>query len=442
MPKIKALIEQIEDYKKVLQLKRANFVLPYLKEGIKKYQEWRKIHLRLQALQEKLNQLSQEYYKTKDKSVIKKTEVIKKQIKVLKKNVKELEKRIGEIEIMLPNWIDGSVPAGYGDEDEKALSYVGVPKVWEKYESEFKKNYPQVDYQPIAYKPFHHYDLVGRFIDQKRAGEVAISRFYYEFDEIVLLDFAITMYAIEFFRKKHYGDKLMIPPYLMRKSVEENITYFEAFKDTIFEVEKNNLVLIPTSEHPIVAYYKDRIFSQDNLPKRIMAWSPSFRREAGTHNKDTRGIFRVRQFHKLELHSILKKGEDIQEMKRVTKDVQDFLLSLGLPNRSVIVPSGDMDKRALKQIDIETWFPGQGKFRETHSIATVGTWISEKLKLRYKLPGGKKEFTRNLYSTGAVSQRLICAIAENGYSPEHREIVIPDPLKKYMMGVTKISLVK
>ena len=232
----------------------------------------------------------------------------------------------------------------------------------------------------------------------------------------------------------------MITPYLMRKTVEEKITYFEAFVDTIFEIEKEGLILIPTSEHSIVAYFEDTIFKKEDLPLRIIAWSPSFRKEAGTHGKDMLGIFRVRQFHKVEIHSIVKKDEDFEEVDKIIKDVQEFLESLGLPNRAVIVPSGDMDKRALKQVDIETWFPGQNRYRETHSIATVGTWVSEKLKLRYRTEKGKKELTRNVYATGVVPQRLICAIVENHYDPDSKTIKIPEPLRKYTMGIKEIPI--
>ena len=142
----------------------------------------------------------------------------------------------------------------------------------------------------------------------------------------------------------------------------------------------------------------------------------------------------------MELHSILKKDEDIPEIYRITDDVQEFLLSLGLPNRAVIVPSGDMDKRALIQIDVETWFPAQNKYRETHSIATLGTWVSEKLRLRYRLPKGKKELTRNVYATGVAVERLICAIVENHYDPDTATIKIPKPLQKYTMGIKEIYI--
>ena len=439
MPRIRELLDTIEEYKICLVNKNAESILPHFVKGIDLYQQWREHNILLQNFRETLNKLNRQYKKTKDKSLIEESRAVKTEIQTLSEKVRILSDEISKIEIMLPNWTSEDVPLGSGDEYEKSLQYIGTPKVWDQYKDDFGKMYPDTPFETIEYRPLHHYDLVGTYIDQEIAGNVALSRFYYEFDELVILDFAITMYALEFFRKKGYGDRLMITPYMMRKSVEERITYFEAFEDTIFEIEKDKLLLIPSSEHSIIAFYADTIFNEEDLPIRITAWSPSFRREAGSHGIDTRGIFRVKQFHKVEIHSILRKDEDFAELERIRINVQEFLMSLGLPNRSVIVPTGDMDKRVLKQIDIETWMPGQGRYRETHSIATLGTWVSEKLKLRYRTGKGK-ELTRNVYATGVAVQRVICALVENLYDPDEEIIRIPSTLEKYMMGIEEIHL--
>lgn len=225
----------------------------------------------------------------------------------------------------------------------------------------------------------------------------------------------------------------------MRKEIEEKITYFETFQDALFNVE-DNLILISTSEHPIIAYYKDKLFDPKELPLKILAWTVCFRKEAGAHGKDTKGIYRVKQFHKAEIHVISKKDEDYDEVLRLAELVQEFLLSLNLPNRSVIVPSEDMDRRALIQIDVETWFPAENKYRETHSIATTGTWISEKLNIRYGYAGSKKELVRNVYATAAAVERLLCAIIENNYNPKRNVIEIPEALHKYTLGIKEIKL--
>src|SRR5205085_11984230 len=124
--------------------------------------------------------------------------------------------------------------------------------------------------------------LVGVLVDQEKAGEVAESRFYYELDELVILDMAISMYAMKFFRERGYGQQMMITPYMLRKSVEQEICYFQAFEDTILQVD-GGMVLLPSSEHSIVAYYKDKTFTPEELPRRILAWSPCLRREVDDH---------------------------------------------------------------------------------------------------------------------------------------------------------------
>ncbi|HOC92365.1 MAG TPA: serine--tRNA ligase [bacterium] len=439
MPKIRDLVENADAYREILRRKNAGPIIEKFDDGLKLYEQWKQRSIEMEDLRREVNSISKEFEKTRDKSLIEKSQEIKEKIKAGEQQEKELADEVARMEVMLPNMIADGVPDG-GEQDAQVIGYRGTPAVSEKDAAEFASIYPGAPSKTVAHEPFHHYNLVGRYIDQETAGKVSSSRFYYEFDELAILDLALGMYTVEFFRNKGYSDKIMITPYMMRKDVEERITYFEAFQDTIFEVEKDNLLLIPSSEHSIIAYYEDSILDEESLPMRILAWSPCFRREAGSHGKDTLGIFRVKQFHKVELHSIVKEGEDFAELDRMAVDVCDFLDSLGLPNRSVMLAAGDMDKRALKQIDIETWMPGQARFRETHSIATVGTWVSEKLMIRYKTEKKKKILTRNLYATAAAVQRTICAIAENHYDPDAKCIRVPDALKKYTMGVETIPV--
>ena len=443
MPKIKNLLLSQNEYESCLINKNSASLIQEFKKGLILFSQWKDCLHEVENLKSNVNNLSAEFKKTKEKRLISESKKLKQEIQQKEVLVRELDEKIKNIELKLPNWFSNDVPLGNKESDAKILEIYGIPNVWKEYELDFKQDNPKIEYYLVEYQPFHHYDLITNgLVDQEKAGEIASTRFYYEFDEIVILDLAISMYAMEFFRNKGYADKIMIPPYLMRKSIEKKITYFETFEDTVFEVTKDELLLTPSSEHSIVAYYDNKIFKEEELPLRITAWSPAFRREAGSHGKDTRGIFRVKQFHKVELHSIVKKDEDIFEIERMKNDVHEFLNSLELPHRSVIVASGDMDKRAIKQIDMEVWMPGQGKYRETHSIASVDTWISEKLLIRYNNTEKKKELVRNVYGTAAAIQRMICAIVENHYDFKTNTINIPSVLKKYMMGIDKIKLEK
>jgi len=438
MPRIKELLDRSEEYRAVLVKRHAEGLTKNLEEGLALYKQWKQVHTELQKQRTRRNELSRQYGKTRDVSLLKEAENVKTDVEKLKMKLSELEDAIQKIELTLPNWLDKDVPEG-AEEDAKPIEYAGTPVVWTKHRESFEARYPGVKYTMAPNKPFHHYDLVGKLIDQDIAAKISGSRFYCELDDLVLLDFALSLYAIDFFRKRGYSDRLMITPYLMRKSVEEQITYFTSFEDTIFELEKEGLILIPSSEHTIVAYYMGRLFEQKELPLRILAWSPCFRKEAGAHGKDTKGMFRAKQFHKLEIHCIVKKGEDFAEVEKLRKDIQQFMLSLGLPNRSVVLASADADMRALKHVDIETWMPAQARYRETHSIATMGTWVSEKVKMRYRTANGK-EPTRNVYATGVATQRTICAIVENHYNFEKNVIEVPEVLRKYMLGVEEIKL--
>jgi seryl-tRNA synthetase len=438
MPKLKDLINREQDYIENLKNKNAESLVAEFKEGLQIYNNWKKTVTELNDMQAQMNTLSKEYGKNReDTQLFEKLNGIKEGIKNIKKTERDLAEKISELEIKLPNYTHQDVPIG-NEGDEIVISYTGIPKVSLDFKDTFEKD-NNTEYKLVNYKPYHHYDLVGKYIDQEIAGKLAMSRFYYEFDDIVMLDFALTMYTIEFFRNKKYINKLMIPPYVLKSEVEEKITYFQAFQDTIFKIEKDNLLLIPSSEHSIAAYYTDTNFKPEDLPYRILAWSPCFRKEAGAHGKDTRGIFRVKQFQKLELHSIVKNGEGLEEINKLSDDIQEFMLNLNLPTRRIIVASGDMDKRALKQIDIETWMPGQGKYRETHSIATLGNWLSEKLRIRCKSKK-TKELAENVYATAIAIQRTMCAIVENNYDPDTNSVKVPEVLHKYIMGIEEIKL--
>ena len=443
MPRIKDLRSVSDTYREALRRKNAPAMLEVLDGGLGLYDEWRGLATRRDGLLAEINSVSKEFGRTKDSALRDRSTALKAEAEGVKAEAEAKESQLRELELRLPNFLAEGVPDGEGEGDEVAIEYRGTPGVSPESEADFARLYPGASARPHPSKPFHHYELVGPLIDQDKAGEVAQSRFYYEFDELVALDFALSMHAMEFFRGRGYGQRMMVTPYALRKSMEQQICYFQAFEDTIFEVAGDELVLLPSSEHSIVAYYFGQIFEPDTLPLRVLAWSPCFRKEAGAHGKDTRGIFRVKQFHKVEIHSILPEGEDLAEVERIRVDVHDFLDTLGIPSRSIVVPAGDMDKRALKQVDVECWMPGQGRYRETHSIATLGTWVSEKAGMRYRLGAGKDKklnLTANVYATGVAVQRMICALCENHYDHEAGAVVIPESLRKYTMGIETIPV--
>lgn len=431
--------------------------------------------------------LKEIYEEFKDKISKEGLEILKKEVKALNEIVKEIEKErkklyeeLVNILYKFPNFIDEDVPIGPDDTYNVPLEFWGVPRVsnldlfkeqTEKYgfkivelkeisekyvidrlklrelyeilkgENDFFEiNFDEVlDFEKLNKEkivPYvkvdkelkHHYDLVYELnlVDTEIASKVSGSRFYFEFGDLVFLDFALSLYSLKFYKNKGYGF-VLIPPYLMKKEVESRITYYEAFKDSIYHVVEDNLILIPTSEHPIVTLYMDKVLREEELPIRILAWSPAFRKEAGAHGKDTKGIFRTHQFHKVELHIICKLEEDRKYLSELYNIFKEFMKTLNIPFRMIVLSSGDMDRRARIQYDLEAWFPGQQRYRELGSLATVGDWISRKLNIRVG-----KNYVANLYSTGAAIQRTICCILENFYDMKNRRVVIPKVLRKYL----------
>lgn len=433
MPKLKDLLDHADAYIECLRRRQLDSMIAEFQDGLAEYDRWRKLVHQVGELRAEAKRLSEAYGKSRDEALLEKSRAAREEIARLEQEAATIDTQVGQIELRLPNWLANDV-----QETDSVIEYRGTPRVYSADLPTFQAQHPGASSAETTADRFSHYDLVGTLVDQEKAGDVAQSRFYYELNELVLLDMALSMYAIEFFRERGYGQQLMVTPYMLRKEVESRICYFEAFKDTIFEVERDELVLLPSSEHSIVAFYLDTIFKPEELPRRILAWSPCFRREAGSHGKDTRGIFRVRQFHKVEVHSIVKDGEDAAELERMRCDVQDFLTTMGLPHRSIVVSASDMDKRAIKQVDIETWMPAQGRYAETHSLATLGTWVSEKGGIRYK-EDKKNVPAVNLYATAVAVQRMICAVCENCYDPEQKAIIVPEVLRKYTMGVECIS---
>lgn len=440
MPRIRALVAKESEYRDNLVRRDLASLVEKFDEGLKIDGELRTKKLQLDQCRADQNRISKEFEKSRDQTLIQESRRMGEQIRHLEEETRQLEGQLLQVEVCLPNWQADDIPPGAGDEAEKPLWYKGTACVAKEHVDQATSLYPGATFEPLATTPFHHYELVGRYVDQDTGGKVAQTRFYYELDELAILDMALGMYATEFFLSRGYDHKFMIPPYMMRRSIEERATYFEAFQDTIFQVADEGMILIPSSEHSILAYYEDQIIPEADLPLRVTAWSPCFRKEAGAHGKDTRGIFRVKQFNKVEMHSIVGEGEDQAEVERYANDISDFMSSLELPHRAVMVPAVDMDKRAIRQVDIQGWMPGQGRYRETHSIATIGTWASEKLAIRYRKANKKNELVRNVYATGVAVQRMICVIAENHYHPESKMIVIPEKLRKYTMGRNELKL--
>ncbi len=402
-------------------------------------EEWRKKLKELNTLRAERNKIAKEIAKLKREgkavdTLVLRSKELDSRIRILEKEVADLEERIKEGLRKLPNFLHPDVPIGPDDSYNKPIKFWGRPKVWKNYVEQFKGQLGGFDvaYDLVDEKPLHHYDLIEILdvADTERAAKTSGSRFYYEKNALVFLDLALGMFALDFLVKK--GFTPLIPPYMMRRFVEEAATVLSDFEEVIYKIEGEDLYLIPTAEHAILGYHANEIFESGELPKRYAGWSPCFRKEAGAHGKDTKGIFRVHQFHKVEQFSFVYPEDSWKEHEFLLQNAEEILQMLEIPYRVVDIASGDLGGVAARKFDIEAWFPGQGKYREVVSCSNCLAWQARRANIRYRKPDGHTDFVHTLNSTALAAQRVICAILENHYDPEEEIVRIPRVLWKYL----------
>nr|NAZ26070.1 serine--tRNA ligase [Nanoarchaeota archaeon] len=223
-----------------------------------------------------------------------------------------------------------------------------------------------------------------------------------------------------------------IPPYMLKKDILEGIITLDDFADMMYKIDGEDLYLIGTAEHPITALYYNRIIEEDQLPIKIVGWSPCFRKEAGAHGKDTKGLFRLHQFHKVEQYIFCKPEDSEKYHMELIKNAEEFLEKLNIPYRTVIIASMDMGKRNYKQYDIEGWFPGQNKYRELISGSNVTDWQARRSNIRYRKKDNSLDYVHTLNCTLSAIQRTLTCILENNYDYKNNRILIPGILKQYI----------
>jgi seryl-tRNA synthetase len=303
----------------------------------------------------------------------------------------------------------------------------------EQFRNQTEKYGFKVDYEVIEWRPIGHADFLESVLklgNTIKAGEVAGSRFYYLFDDIVFLDMALLMYAVDFLTKK--GFRLVLPPYMLRYKIISGVIDFVTFQDAIYKIEGEDLYLIATAEHSLAALHAYEDIPEEELPLKYAGVSPCFRKEAGAGSKDLKGIFRVHQFHKVEQYVYAKPEESWELMEELIANAEELFRGLELPYRVVNIASGDLGAPAAKKYDLEVWMPAQGLYREMVSCSNTTDWQSYRLRIRLvRRKGMVKEYVHTLNSTAIASTRTITAILENFQNPDGT-VTIPRALRKYL----------
>jgi seryl-tRNA synthetase len=386
--------------------------------------KWRENKKQVEELRHRRNIVSEKIaeLKRKKQDISKEAEESKKipgEIKKLEDGTTALEEKIKFILMRLPNILHDSVPVGKDDTENVEV------KRW----GEIKKH----DFESKS-----HIDLMIDLdlLDLDRAAKVSGARFYYMKNEAILLELALTRFAIDFLRNK--GFAVIEPPFLIKREPYEGVTSLADFEDTLYKVEGEDLYLIATSEHPMGAMFMNEVLPADSLPIRFAGISPCFRKEAGAHGKDTKGIFRVHQFNKIEQFIFCKPEDSWKFHEELLRNAEEIYQKLGIPYRVVNVCTGDLGTVAAKKYDIEAWMPIQKTFREVVSCSNCTDYQARRLNIRYREKTGERsEFVHTLNSTAIAMQRTIVAIIENFQQPDG-SIRIPKVLFPYMGKIEEI----
>jgi seryl-tRNA synthetase len=402
--------------------------------------EWRRLLALVQEVRHKHNVLSREVSKTPEPERQRKIEEAKRLLEELQRleaELKHVEEEREKALLDLPNIVHETIPIGPDDSYNVPIRFYGKPKVWVGYIEQFKQQTEKygfkVDYEVVEKKPIGHADMLENVLNLGntiKAGEVAGSRFYYLFNDIVFLDMALLMYAIDYLTRK--GFTLVLPPYMLRHKVMMGVIDFKSFEDAIYKVEGEDLYLIATAEHSLAALHAGEEIPEEELPLKYVGISPCFRKEAGAGSRDLKGIFRVHQFHKVEQYVYAKPEESWDLMEELISNAEELFKGLEIPYRVVNIASGDLGAPAAKKYDLEAWMPAQGLYREMVSCSNTTDWQSYRLRIRLvRRKGMVKEYVHTLNSTAIASTRTITAILEN-FQNDDGTVTIPRALRKYL----------
>jgi len=404
-------------------------------------ERWRELRKLVDQIRHEHNVLTRRIAKAKDPSERKR---LIEEVRQLLRRREELERELKRIEgerrrvlLSLPNIVHPSVPVGLSDEYNVPIRFWGRPRVYkedvDKFLAQTEKYGFRVEYEVIDWKPVGHADMLEKVLrlgDTLKAAEVAGSRFYYLFDDLVWLDFALLLYAIDRLTAKGY--KLVLPPYMIRRKILMGVIDMETFEDAIYKIEGEDLYLIATAEHPLAGLYSNEEIMEDELPIKLVGVSPCFRKEAGAGNRDLKGIFRVHQFHKVEQYVYAKPEESWDILEELIDNAEELFRGLGIPYRVVNVASGELGLPAAKKYDLEAWMPAQARYREMVSASNTTDWQSYRLNIRLvRRKGMKREYVHTLNSTAIASTRTITAILENFQEPDG-VVVVPKVLRRYL----------
>ena len=415
----KLVKENPQAIKEMLKSRDMEFDLDGLIEADKNRRE---LILKTDELRKKRNQFALEISQKKKagedtSEILDEMKKVSSELTALEESQNEIEKKYMHLVLTLPNLIHESVPIGKDDSANKEIKKWGqVPSF------DFKVN----DHIDIS----ENLDLV----DLERAAKVAGARFYYLKNDLVRLNQALIQYSLEFLSEKNYS--LIQPPYMINHQSMSGAVIADDFEEVIYKIEDEDLYMIGTSEHAMAAMHSGEIIEGKDLPIRYAGVSPCFRKEAGAHGRDQKGIFRVHQFDKIEQFVFTRPEDSWKEHERMLAIAEEFYQNLEIPHRVMLLSSGDMGKISAKTYDIEAWMAGQNAYREIVSCSNCLDFQARRLKIRFRDKTNEDtQYLHTLNSTLIATTRVLVSILEN-FQDKDGHITVPKVLQKYMGKAT------
>jgi seryl-tRNA synthetase len=397
--------------------------VPLVDEAVEADAEWRRFKTEVDKLRHKQNELTAQVAAMKKRgepieAKLKEVKSIPQEIADLEAKSAERRTRLNSILMSMPNMLHESVPAGRDETQSVVVRSVG------------KK-------LKFSFEPKHHIDLLAGLgmVDMERAAKVAGARFFFLKGDAVKLEHAIMQYALDFLRER--GFTAVEPPFMLNRAAYEGVVNLEDFGPVIYKIEGEDLHLIATSEHPLVSMHMDEILEGSDLPIKYCGFSPCFRVEAGAHGKDSKGIFRVHQFYKVEQVVFCRPDQSWKLHEELVSNVERIYQDLEIPYRVVLLCSGDTGFMSAKTYDVEAWLPGQQNYREMASASNITDFQARRLLIRYRETSNAPTTLVHTLNSTAVVTRTLVALVEN-FQQKDGTVKIPEVLGPYMKGIDSL----
>jgi seryl-tRNA synthetase len=420
---LKLIRKNYEEVKRRLATRGEEYV-KLLDEVYKLDKKKREIQREVEDLRALLNKKSKEYGILKrqgkeDENLKEELTKIKNKLKVLEEELQVLEEKLKETLLRIPNLPHPSVPIGKDENDNVEIRRWGEP--------------PNFNFEP---KP--HWELGEKLgiLDFERGAKLSGSRFVVKRGLGAKLVRALINFMLDLHTERGYTE--MYVPHLVKPEILIGTGQLPKFEEDLFKCERDNLYLIPTAEVPLTNLHREEILKEEELPIYYTAYTPCYRREAGSYGRDIKGLIRLHQFDKVELVKITNKDSSYEELEKLVRDAEKVLQELELPYRVVELCTGDLGFSAAKTYDLEVWMPSYNRYREISSCSNCEDFQARRMNLRYKTKDGKKFLCHTLNGSGLAVGRTLAAILEN-YQQEDGSVLIPKALRPYLSGLEFIK---